>query len=78
MNIFGKVWDREKVVIIPEHYIFTADARANRNVDIIREFAHEQNIKYFYDITDRSNFKVIWSHYSLNGPSLLSHQTVER
>eukprot|EP00850_Spirogloea_muscicola_P019499 SM000192S04894 [mRNA] locus=s192:31043:36016:+ [translate_table: standard] len=54
----AKVWDPEKIVIIPDHYIFTADERANRNVDILREFAAEQNIKYFYDITDRSNFQV--------------------
>ncbi|XP_074311192.1 3-isopropylmalate dehydratase large subunit, chloroplastic-like [Silene latifolia] len=54
----AKVWDREKVVIIPDHYIFTSDERANRNVDILRDFVKEQNIKYFYDITDRSDFKV--------------------
>ena len=53
----AKVWDSEKIVLIPDHYIFTADERANRNVDILREFAKEQSIKYFYDITDRSNFK---------------------
>lgn len=53
----AKVWDPEKIVIIPDHYIFTADERANRNVDILREFALEQNIKYFYDITERANFK---------------------
>lgn len=54
----AKVWDKEKVVIIPDHYIFTEDKKANRNVDILREFCDEQDIKYFYDITDRSNFKV--------------------
>ena len=53
----AKVWDRDKIVLIPDHYIFTQDARANRNVDILREFAKEQGIKYFYDITDLSNFK---------------------
>lgn len=53
----AQVWDAEKIVLIPDHYIFTADERANRNVDILREFAQEQGIKYFYDITDRSNFK---------------------
>ncbi len=26
----AKVWDREKVVIIPDHYIFTADPMSNR------------------------------------------------
>lgn len=53
-----QVWDREKVVIIPDHYIFTSDERANRNVDILRDFCMEQNIKYFYDIKDLGNFKV--------------------
>lgn len=50
----AKVWDGDKVVIIPDHYIFTADALANRNVDVLREFAREQKLKYFYDVgTDR-------------------------
>ncbi|MBR8834567.1 MAG: 3-isopropylmalate dehydratase large subunit [Stigonema ocellatum SAG 48.90 = DSM 106950] len=53
----AKVWDSEKIVLIPDHYIFTNDERANRNVDILRDFAHQQSIKYFYDITDRANFK---------------------
>jgi len=53
----AKVWDKEKIAIIPDHYIFTGDERANRNVDILRDFATEQQIKYFYDITDRGNFK---------------------
>jgi 3-isopropylmalate/(R)-2-methylmalate dehydratase large subunit len=46
----AKVWDREKVVLIPDHYIFTADAMANRNVDVLRHFAAEQHVKYFYDV----------------------------
>jgi 3-isopropylmalate/(R)-2-methylmalate dehydratase large subunit len=46
----AKVWDREKVVIIPDHYIFTADAMANRNVDILRQFVAEQELPYFYDV----------------------------
>jgi 3-isopropylmalate/(R)-2-methylmalate dehydratase large subunit len=50
----AKVWDKEKVVVIPDHYIFTADAMANRNVDVLRQFAAEQNLPYFYDVgTDR-------------------------
>lgn len=52
---FGKdarVWDRNKIVIIPDHYIFTADSRSNRNVDILREFVKEQQLPYFYDVID--------------------------
>src|SRR6059058_5555103 len=50
---FGKdarVWDKEKLVLIPDHHIFTKDAMANRNVDVLRDFAKEQDIKYFYDV----------------------------
>ncbi|MFL5246020.1 MAG: aconitase/3-isopropylmalate dehydratase large subunit family protein [Gemmataceae bacterium] len=46
----AKVWDREKVVIIPDHYIFTADKMANRNVDILRQFVAEQHLPYYYDV----------------------------
>ncbi len=48
----AKVWDRERVVIIPDHYIFTADSKSNRNVDILRDFVREQDLPYFYDVID--------------------------
>jgi 3-isopropylmalate/(R)-2-methylmalate dehydratase large subunit len=51
----AKVWDRNRVVIIPDHYIFTADSKSNRNVDILREFVKEQEITYFYDVIDDPN-----------------------
>src|SRR5256885_3783663 len=51
----AKVWDRNKVVIIPHHYIFTADSKSNRNVDILRDFVKEQGITYFYDVIDDPN-----------------------
>jgi 3-isopropylmalate/(R)-2-methylmalate dehydratase large subunit len=46
----AKVWDRRKVVIIPDHYIFTADKMANRNVDVLRQFVREQDLPYYYDV----------------------------
>jgi 3-isopropylmalate/(R)-2-methylmalate dehydratase large subunit len=48
----AKVWDRNKIVIIPDHYIFTADSMSNRNVDILRDFVNEQQLPYFYDVID--------------------------
>jgi 3-isopropylmalate/(R)-2-methylmalate dehydratase large subunit len=51
----AKVWDRSKVVIIPDHYIFTADSKSNRNVDILRDFVKEQGLSYFYDVIDEPN-----------------------
>ena len=50
----AKVWDKEKVVVIPDHYIFTANKQANRNVEILRQFASEQELPHYYDVgTDR-------------------------
>src|SRR5213596_708120 len=46
----ARVWDREKVVVIPDHYIFTKDLHAHRNLDLLRSFVTEQQIKYFYDV----------------------------
>jgi len=45
----AKVFDRENVVIIPDHYIFTADTKSHRNLDILRDFAQRQGITHFYD-----------------------------
>ncbi len=45
----AKVFDSEKIVIIPDHYIFTADEKAHRNVDILRDFVAAQGIKHYYD-----------------------------
>ena len=49
---FGKdaaVFDTDKIVIIPDHYIFTADKMCHRNVTILREFVARKGIRYFYD-----------------------------
>jgi 3-isopropylmalate/(R)-2-methylmalate dehydratase large subunit len=32
----AKVWDRNRLVITPDHYIFTADSISNRNADTLR------------------------------------------
>jgi len=45
----AKVWDPERVVIIPDHYIFTADQKCHRNIEILRDFVKEHGIKYYYD-----------------------------
>jgi 3-isopropylmalate/(R)-2-methylmalate dehydratase large subunit len=45
----ARVWDPDKVVVVPDHYIFTADKMANRNVDVLRSFAAEQGLPHFYD-----------------------------
>lgn len=51
----AKVWDKDKIVIIPDHFIFTKDERAQKSIQEVRNFVKEQNLKYFYDTG--SNFK---------------------
>ncbi|MBI1938851.1 MAG: 3-isopropylmalate dehydratase large subunit [Ignavibacteriales bacterium] len=46
----AKIWDKQKLVVFPDHYIFTANAQANRNVNILREFAKEFDIPNYYDV----------------------------
>lgn len=45
----ARVWDSRRVVIIPDHYIFTSEPHCHRNLEILREFVREQGLPYFYD-----------------------------
>ena len=62
----AKVWDPEKVVIIPDHFIFTQDKKSRENVDFVRRFAKEQKIKYFYDVGEnfRGSFETLAESYT--------------
>ncbi len=62
----ARVWDVDRVVIIPDHYIFTTDPRSNRNVDILREFVREQGIRHFYDVIDDPDG--VWCFDPRKGP----------
>lgn len=46
----ARVWDPDKLVIIPDHYIFTKDKYANRNVNVLRAFAADQGLPNYYDV----------------------------
>ena len=46
----ANVWDPEKIVVLPDHYIFTENEHAHRNIDLLREFANEQKLPNYYDV----------------------------
>ncbi len=46
----AKIWNKDKLVIFPDHYIFTKNPQANRNVEILRSFAKEYNVDNYYDV----------------------------
>ncbi len=50
----ARVFDPDKVVVVPDHYIFTDDEKCHRNVDTCRAFAREQKLPHFYDPADES------------------------
>jgi 3-isopropylmalate/(R)-2-methylmalate dehydratase large subunit len=46
----AKIWNKDKLVIFPDHYIFTKNPQANRNVEILRQFAKDYDIQNYYDV----------------------------
>lgn len=46
----ARVWDPDRFVMIPDHFVFSADALANANIQTMRKFAAEQGIRNFYDV----------------------------
>ncbi len=44
------VWNKDKLVILPDHYIFTEDPHAMRNIEILRKFAREQDLPHYFDV----------------------------
>jgi 3-isopropylmalate/(R)-2-methylmalate dehydratase large subunit len=55
-GIEAKIWDRDRVVIFPDHYIFTVNKHAKRNVNQLREFAQMYDLPHYYD-TDTERYK---------------------
>lgn len=45
-----KVFDNEKVALIPDHFTPNKDIKSAEQVKVLREFAREQNIRHFYDV----------------------------
>lgn len=44
----AKVFDPEKIVIFPDHYIHTRDDKAHRNIGELADFAKAQGLPYYY------------------------------
>jgi 3-isopropylmalate/(R)-2-methylmalate dehydratase large subunit len=46
----AKIWDKDKLVIFPDHYIYTKNPQANRNVELLRQFTGEYGVDNYYDV----------------------------
>ena len=45
-----KVFNRKKVVLVPDHFTPNKDAPSARQAKILRDFAKEQSLKYYFDV----------------------------
>lgn len=44
------VWDKERVVLVPDHYVPNKDIKSAEQAKIVRDFAHEQGITHYYEV----------------------------
>jgi len=44
------VFDREKIVLVPDHYVPNKDSRSAEQVQIMRRFARKHDIRYFFEL----------------------------
>ncbi len=49
-QISDKVFDREKVLLVPDHYVPNKDIKSAEQAKIVRDFAREQDITHFYEV----------------------------
>ncbi|HEX9975555.1 MAG TPA: 3-isopropylmalate dehydratase large subunit, partial [bacterium] len=45
-----KVWDPERVVLIPDHFTPNKDIKSAQQSKMLRDFAREQGLKHYYEI----------------------------
>ena len=46
----GKVFDRKKVVLVPDHFTPAKDIKSAQQARVLREFAAAQNIEHYYEV----------------------------
>ncbi len=46
----GKVFDPDRIVLVPDHYVPNKDIKSAEQAKIMRDFAREQNISHYYEV----------------------------
>lgn len=49
-QISDHVFDPEKVVLVPDHYVPNKDIKSAEQAKIVRDFAHDQGITHYYEV----------------------------
>jgi 3-isopropylmalate/(R)-2-methylmalate dehydratase large subunit len=63
-----KVFDREKIVLVPDHFTPNKDIASAEQCRILREFAAEQNLKYYFEIGEMGIEHALLPEKGLVGP----------
>lgn len=48
----AKVFDREKVILVPDHFVPNKDIPSANQAKLLREFAREQRLTHYYELGD--------------------------
>ena len=46
----GRVFDADKIALVPDHYVPNKDINSAQQAKIVREFAREQGISHYYEV----------------------------
>ncbi len=49
-EIADRVFDADKVVLVPDHYVPNKDIKSAQQAKIVRDFAHEQGVSHYYEV----------------------------
>ncbi|MFO7986292.1 MAG: 3-isopropylmalate dehydratase large subunit [Desulfatiglandaceae bacterium] len=69
-NDFGieKVFDREKIALVPDHFVPNKDIESAQQVKLTREFAKKHHIKHFFELGETGVEHVILPEKGLISP----------
>ena len=45
-----QVFDRDKVVLVPDHFVPNKDIRSAEQCRVLRDFAHEQQLTHYFEV----------------------------
>lgn len=49
-QISDTVWDPNRVVLVPDHYVPNKDIKSAEQAKIVRDFAHDQGVTHYYEV----------------------------
>ncbi|MFQ5647084.1 MAG: 3-isopropylmalate dehydratase large subunit [bacterium] len=63
-----KVFDRERVTLVPDHYVPNKDIKSAEQAKILRDFSREQGLKYYFEVGEMGVEHALLPEKGLVGP----------